>query len=56
MGEALLLGLVTGSSLVLGGLFALAVDIRRRLLGLIMAFSAGVLVSAVAYQLARRRS
>ena len=51
MGEALLWGLVAGSSLVLGGVVALRVSISRRALGLIMAFGAGVLISAVAYEL-----
>ena len=51
MGEAFLWGLVGGSSLVIGGVIALRVAISRRLLGLIMAFGAGVLISAVAYEL-----
>jgi ZIP family zinc transporter len=51
MGEALLWGLVAGSSLILGGLAALALPIRRRSLGLVMAFGSGVLISAVAYEL-----
>jgi ZIP family zinc transporter len=51
MGEAFLWGLVASSSLVLGGLIALGLGMSRRLLGLIMAFGAGVLISAVAYEL-----
>ena len=51
MGEAFFWGLVGGSSLVIGGVVALRVAISRRLLGLIMAFGAGVLISAVAYEL-----
>lgn len=51
MGEAFFWGLVGGSSLVIGGVIALRVEITRRLLGLIMAFGAGVLISAVAYEL-----
>ena len=51
MGEALFWGLVAGSSLVLGGVLALAVDLNRRTLGVVMAFGAGVLISAVAYEL-----
>jgi zinc transporter, ZIP family len=51
MGEALLWGLVAGSSLVLGGLVALVVGMRSRVLGIIMAFGAGVLISAVAFEL-----
>jgi zinc transporter, ZIP family len=51
MGEAFFWGLVGGSSLVIGAIVALRVAITRRLLGLIMAFGAGVLISAVAYEL-----
>jgi ZIP family zinc transporter len=51
MGEALLWGLFAGSSLVLGGLLALVVGMRTRTLGIIMAFGAGVLISAVAFEL-----
>jgi ZIP family zinc transporter len=49
--EAFLWGLVAGSSLVIGGVVALFAPIRTRLLGLVMAFGAGVLISAVAYEL-----
>jgi zinc transporter, ZIP family len=52
MSGALLWGLFAGSSLIIGGLLALALPIGERLLGLIMAFGAGVLISAVAYELA----
>jgi ZIP family zinc transporter len=51
MGAALGWGLFAGSSLILGGVIALVLPIRERLLGLIMAFGAGVLISAVAYEL-----
>jgi ZIP family zinc transporter len=51
MGEALFWGLVAGSSLVLGGVLAMAIGMRTRTLGVIMAFGAGVLISAVAYEL-----
>jgi ZIP family zinc transporter len=51
MGEALLWGLVGGSALILGGLLTLALPIPRRLLGLVMAFGSGILISAVAYEL-----
>jgi ZIP family zinc transporter len=44
-------GLFAGSSLILGGVIALSLPIRERLLGLIMAFGAGVLISAVAFEL-----
>jgi zinc transporter, ZIP family len=51
MAEALLWGLVAGSSLLVGGALALTLSISRLVLGLIMAFGAGVLISAVAYDL-----
>ena len=51
MGEAFVWGVVGGSSLVIGGVVALRVAMTRRALGLIMAFGAGVLISAVAYEL-----
>ena len=51
MGAALGWGLFAGSSLVLGGVLAIVLPIRERVLGLIMAFGAGVLISAVAYEL-----
>jgi zinc transporter, ZIP family len=51
MGEAFGWGLVAGSSLLLGGVIALRFGFSPRLLGLVMAFGAGVLISAVAYEL-----
>jgi ZIP family zinc transporter len=51
MGEAFLWGVVAGSSLVIGGAIALRAPITRRHVGLIMAFGAGVLISAVAFEL-----
>jgi len=44
-------GLVATSSLVLGGLLGLWFTIGKRTLGAIMAFGAGVLISAVSYEL-----
>jgi len=49
--EALVWGLVASSSLVLGGVVALRVSIDRLVLGLVMAFGAGVLLSAVSFEL-----
>jgi ZIP family zinc transporter len=49
--EAFFWGLVASSSLLLGGLLALTVRPSRRVVGLVMAFGAGVLISAVAYEL-----
>jgi ZIP family zinc transporter len=43
--------LLAASSLLMGALVAFAVPIPRRILGLIMGFGAGVLISAVAYEL-----
>ena len=51
MGEAFLWGTVAGASLVVGGVVALRVSLTRHIVGLIMAFGAGVLLSAVAYEL-----
>jgi zinc transporter, ZIP family len=51
MSAAFFWGLVAGSSLVLGGLAALFFCISTRVLGIVMAFGAGVLISAVAYEL-----
>jgi ZIP family zinc transporter len=48
---ALAAGLITASSLLIGGLIALVHQPRERTLGLVMAFGAGVLLSAVAYDL-----
>ena len=44
-------GLLAGSSLVIGALLALWFHIGRRWIGLIMGFGAGVLISAVAFDL-----
>jgi zinc transporter, ZIP family len=51
MAESFAWGILAGSSLVLGGIAALLLPISRRLLGIIMAFGAGVLISAVAFEL-----
>ena len=44
-------GALAASSLILGGALALRVRISGRILGLVMGFGAGVLISAVAYEL-----
>jgi ZIP family zinc transporter len=49
--EAALWGLVGGSSLLIGAWFALRTDIRRPMLGLMMGFGAGTLISALAFEL-----
>ena len=49
--EALIAGLVAGSSLLIGGAIALLRAPSSRTVGLIMAFGSGVLISAVAYDL-----
>jgi ZIP family zinc transporter len=51
MGEAFAWGILAASSLVLGGILELVLPMGRRTLGLIMAFGAGVLISAVAFEL-----
>jgi ZIP family zinc transporter len=49
--EAALWGLVGGSSLLLGAWLALRTEIPRPLLGLLMGFGAGTLISALAFEL-----
>jgi len=49
--DALLWGLVSTFSLVVGGMIGVYLSIGNRLLGIVMAFGAGVLISAVAYEL-----
>jgi zinc transporter, ZIP family len=51
MGAAFGWGLLAGSSLVIGSVVALLFRIPLRLIGLIMGFGAGVLISAVAFDL-----
>jgi ZIP family zinc transporter len=51
MASAFLWGLLAASSLVLGGLLASWVPLGKRTLGVILAFGAGVLLSATAYEL-----
>jgi zinc transporter, ZIP family len=51
MGEAFFWGLVGASSLVIGALIAFIFHIPLKWIGLIMAFGAGVLISAVAFDL-----
>src|SRR6476469_4501755 len=49
--EAAFWGMVGGIALILGAVIALNVQMQERTVGLIMAFGAGVLISAVAYEL-----
>jgi len=49
--EAFLWGALAASSLLIGGVVALAFKVSGRLLGLVLGFGAGVLISAVAYEL-----
>jgi ZIP family zinc transporter len=51
MGAALGWGVVAASSLVLGMLLGLARSWPPRLIGLVLAFGAGALVSAVSFEL-----
>ena len=49
--NAFLIGLLATSSLIIGGFIASRVTFARRTLGMIMAFGAGTLISAVSYEL-----
>jgi zinc transporter, ZIP family len=49
--EAALWGFVGGLALLLGALAGLAFDVPRRVIGLVMAFGAGVLISALSIEL-----
>ena len=49
--EALLWGIFASSSLLLGGVLTLRFSISTRVLGLVMAFGSGVLISSVSFEL-----
>ena len=49
--NAFLWGLLATSSLVLGGVIASRLDLGKKTLGVIMAFGAGTLISAISYEL-----
>ena len=49
--EAFAWGLLGASSLLLGAVIGLAVDVPTRVVGLVLAFGAGTLISAVAFEL-----
>jgi zinc transporter, ZIP family len=49
--EAFAWGAFASTSLIVGGLIALRIRVSNLVLGLVMAFGAGVLISAVAYEL-----
>ncbi|HSK15064.1 MAG TPA: hypothetical protein VK915_02755 [Gaiellaceae bacterium] len=51
MSGAFAWGVIASSSLLLGALLVMWRPVRQRTLGLVMAFGAGVLISAVAYEL-----
>jgi ZIP family zinc transporter len=51
MVSAFLWGFVAGASLIIGGLIALYLGMSKRLIGLIMAFGSGVMISAIAFEL-----
>ncbi|HXV95815.1 MAG TPA: hypothetical protein VD695_04650, partial [Gaiellaceae bacterium] len=51
MSAAFAWGALAASSLLIGGLIALWFRVSGRVLGLILGFGAGVLISAVAYEL-----
>lgn len=49
--NAFLWGLLATSSLILGGLIATRVKLSKQVVGIIMAFGAGTLISAISYEL-----
>jgi zinc transporter, ZIP family len=49
--NAFLIGLLATSSLIVGGIIASRYTLKKRTLGIIMAFGAGTLISAVSYEL-----
>src|SRR5256885_16290276 len=49
--EAFAWGFLAAATLIAGGAFALRFGVRKRVLGLVMAFGSGVLISAVAFEL-----
>src|SRR5262245_45562465 len=51
MVEAALWGLIAASSLIAGAVIAFTFRVSDRMLGLVLAFGAGTLVSAVSYEL-----
>jgi ZIP family zinc transporter len=51
VGAAFAWGILASASLLLGGILALRFRVGPRLLGIVMAFGAGVLISAVSYEL-----
>ena len=51
MGGSFAWGFLAASSLIIGGAVALVWDVHERVLGLVMAFGSGVLISAVAFEL-----
>lgn len=44
-------GAIAGSALLLGALLALVMPVQLRIVGAVMGFGAGVLISAVAFEL-----
>ena len=51
MATAFFWGLLATSSLIIGGIICSLFDLNKRVLGIIMAFGAGTLISAVSYEL-----
>ncbi len=51
MVQAFLMGLIATSSLILGGIIAIRFNLSNRLIGKIMGFGAGTLISAISYEL-----
>src|SRR3954462_10285567 len=51
MGAAVFWGGFAGAALLIGAVIAIVTDVNRMVLGVVMAFGAGVLISAVAFDL-----
>ncbi len=51
MGEALLFGLIASSALVIGGVIGAYVNVPERVIGVLLAFASGSLISALAFEL-----
>ena len=56
MGEALIIGLIGSSALVLGGVAGAWWAAPERVTGVLLAFASGTLVAALAFELSQKRS
>ena len=51
MGEAMLFGIIASSALVIGGMIGAFVTVPERVIGVLLAFASGSLISALAFEL-----